>query len=168
MKKNIILLLLFSLVFQLRGQSPVITEAAGWLESAYVKWQPVTGADSYNVYYSGNGLTDKKIETQLIRSYGTYFRADIPGLKTGTYTLKVLPVVSGVEGTAATTGELTVLPHDRTGFAFQGGRIPGAYKADGTPKDGAVIIYISQNTKNTVTPNITAANTNTCVGLRNF
>lgn len=168
MKKNIILLLLFSLVFQLRGQSPVITEAAGWLESAYVKWQPVTGADSYNVYYSGNGLTDKKIETQLIRSYGTYFRADIPGLKTGTYTLKVLPVVSGVEGTAATTGELTVLPHDRTGFAFQGGRIPGAYKADGTPKDGAVIIYISQNTKNTVSLNITGANANPCVGLQNI
>ena len=168
MKKNIILLLLFSLVFQLRGQSPVITEAAGWLESAYVKWQPVAGADSYNVYYSGNGLTDKKIDTQLIRSYGTYFRADIPGLKTGTYTLKVLPVVSGVEGTAATTGELTVLPHDRTGFAFQGGRIPGAYKADGTPKDGAVIIYISQNTKNTVSLNITGANANPCVGLQNI
>ena len=168
MKKNIILLLLFSLVFQLRGQSPVITEAAGWLESAYVKWQPVAGADSYNVYYSGNGLTDKKIDTQLIRSYGTYFRADIPGLKAGTYTLKVLPVVSGIEGTAATTGELTVLPHDRTGFAFQGGRIPGAYKADGTPKDGAVIIYISQNTKNTVSLNITGANANPCVGLQNI
>lgn len=168
MKKNIILLLLFSLVFQLRGQSPVITEAAGWLESAYVKWQPVDGADSYNVYYSGNGLTDKKIDTQLIRSYGTYFRADIPGLKAGIYTVKVFPVVSGVEGTAATTGELTVLPHDRTGFAFQGGRIPGAYKADGTPKDGAVIIYISQNTKNTVSLNITGANANPCVGLQNI
>ena len=168
MKKNIILLLLFSLVFQLRGQSPVITEAAGWLESAYVKWQSVAGADSYNVYYSGNGLTDKKIDTQLIRSYGTYFRADIPGLKAGIYTVKVLPVVSGVEGTAATTGELTVLPHDRTGFAFQGGRIPGAYKADGTPKDGAVIIYISQNTKNTVSLNITGANANPCVGLQNI
>ena len=168
MKKNIILLLLFSLVFQLRGQSPVITEAAGWLESAYVKWQPVAGADSYNVYYSGNGLTDKKIDTQLIRSYGNYFRADIPGLKAGTYTMKVAPVIAGVEGTASNSEQITVLPHDRTGFAFQGGRIPGAYKADGTPKDGAVIIYISQNTKNTVSLNITGANANPCVGLQNI
>ena len=168
MKKNIILLLLFSLVFQLRGQSPVITEAAGWLESAYVKWQSVAGADSYNVYYSGNGLTDKKIDTQLIRSYGTYFRADIPGLKAGTYTMKVAPVIAGVEGTASNSEQITVLPHDRTGFAFQGGRIPGAYKADGTPKDGAVIIYISQNTKNTVSLNITGANANPCVGLQNI
>ena len=166
MKKNIILLLLFSLVFQLRGQSPVITEAAGWLESAYVKWQPVAGADSYNVYYSGNGLTDKKIDTQLIRSYGNYFRADIPGLKAGTYTMKVAPVIAGVEGTASNSEQITVLPHDRTGFAFQGGRIPGAYKADGTPKDNAVILYITEKNKNSVSMTVTGANANPCVGVQ--
>ena len=120
------------------AQSVTITESAGWLESAFVKWQPVAEAQSYNVYYTGNGLTDKKIDTQLIRSYGTYFRADIPGLKAGTYTLKVVPVIAGAEGTPSVTGSLTVETHDRTGFAFDGGRIPGAYKADGTPKDGII------------------------------
>jgi len=150
------------------AQSVTITESAGWLESAFVKWQPVAEAQSYNVYYTGNGLTDKKIDTQLIRSYGTYFRADIPGLKAGTYTLKVVPVIAGAEGTPSVTGSLTVETHDRTGFAFDGGRIPGAYKADGTPKDGAVIIYITQNTKNTVSLNITGANANPCVGLQNI
>lgn len=161
----LIVLMNFSILW---AQSVTITESAGWLESAFVKWQPVAEAQSYNVYYTGNGLTDKKIDTQLIRSYGTYFRADIPGLKAGTYTLKVVPVIAGAEGTPSVTGSLTVETHDRTGFAFDGGRIPGAYKADGTPKDGAVIIYITQNTKNTVSLNITGANANPCVGLQNI
>lgn len=147
------------------AQSVVINESAGWLESAFVKWQPVIGATSYNVYYSGMGNTDKKIDTQLIRSYGTYFRADILGLAAGTYTIKVAPVIAGVEGTAATTGSLAVLAHDRNGFAFDGGRVPGGYKIDGTPKDGAVIIYITQNTKDNISMTVTGANANPCIGL---
>ncbi|MDD4992482.1 MAG: T9SS type A sorting domain-containing protein [Paludibacter sp.] len=150
------------------AQSVTISESAGWLESAYVKWQPVSGATSYNVYYTGGGATDKKIDTQLIRSYGTYYRADVLGLAAGTYTIKVAPVIAGVESTATTTGNLTVLAQDRTGFAFDGGRVPGAYKADGTPKDAAVIMYITQNTKNTISMNITGASANPCVGLQNI
>jgi len=153
---------------QLWAQSLTITEASGWLETAFVKWQPVSGAQSYNVYYTGNGFTDKKIDDQLIRSYGSYFRADIPGLKAGTYTVKVKPVVNGTEGSGATTSNLTVAAHDRNGFAFEGGRVPGGYKADGTPKDNAVILYITQNTKNTISMNITGASTNPCIGLQNI
>jgi pectate lyase len=153
---------------QLWAQSLTITEASGWLETAFVKWQPVSGAQSYNVYYTGNGFTDKKIDDQLIRSYGSYFRADIPGLKAGTYTVKVKPVLNGTEGTGATTSNLTVAAHDRNGFAFEGGRVPGGYKADGTPKDNAVILYITQNTKNTISMNITGASTNPCIGLQNI
>ncbi|KRD63047.1 pectate lyase [Flavobacterium sp. Root935] len=168
MKKNLLLLVVFLMTAQLWAQSLTITEASGWLETAFVKWQPVSGAQSYNVYYTGNGFTDKKIDDQLIRSYGSYFRADIPGLKAGTYTVKVKPVVNGTEGTGATTSNLTVAAHDRNGFAFEGGRVPGGYKADGTPKDNAVILYITQNTKNTISMNITGASTNPCIGLQNI
>ncbi|UBB88648.1 T9SS type A sorting domain-containing protein [Candidatus Kaistella beijingensis] len=150
----------------LHAQSPNITQQSGSLESAYVKWDPVSGAESYNVYYSGGGITDKKIDTQLIRSYGNYFRADVLGLAAGTYTMKVVPVVGGVEGTASTSSAVTVLAHDRTGFAHQGGRIPGAYNMDGTLKANAVVLYITQNTKNTVSLNVTGATTNPCVGLQ--
>lgn len=153
---------------QLWAQTIQINEASGWLETAFVKWQPVSGAQTYNVYYTGNGFTDKKIDDQLIRSYGSYFRADIPGLKAGSYTVKVKPVVNGIEGTGATTGTLTVSAHDRNGFAFEGGRIPGGYKVDGTPKDNAVILYITQNTKNTISMNITGASSNPCIGLQNI
>ena len=107
------------------AQSVTINETGGWLESAFVKWAPVTGADSYNVYYTGGGVTDKKIDTQLIRSYGTYFRADVLGLAAGSYNFKVAPVTAGVEGTATTTASVAVLAQDRTGFAFNGGRVPG-------------------------------------------
>ncbi|MHC0444217.1 pectate lyase family protein [Flavobacterium sp. 3-218] len=166
MKKNLLFVAVFLMTAQLWAQT--INEASGWLESAFVKWQPVSGAQTYNVYYTGNGFTDKKIDDQLIRSYGSYFRADIPGLKAGTYTVKVKPVINGNEGTGTTTGSLTVAAHDRNGFAFESGRIPGGYKADGTPKDNAVILYITQNTKNTISMNITGASSNPCIGLQNI
>jgi pectate lyase len=153
---------------QIWAQSVTINESSGWLESAFVKWAPVSGADSYNVYYTGGGQTNKKIDTQLIRSYGNYFRADIPGLAAGSYTVTVKPVTSGTEGAGSTTGNLNVVAQDRNGFAFDGGRVPGGYKADGTPKDNAVILYITQNTKNTISINITGASSNPCVGLQNI
>ncbi|MCM0665237.1 T9SS type A sorting domain-containing protein [Flavobacterium tyrosinilyticum] len=168
MKKKLLFVAVFLMTVQLWAQTIQINEASGWLETAFVKWQPVSGAQTYNVYYTGNGFTDQKIDDQLIRSYGSYFRADILGLKAGTYTVKVKPVVNGTEGTGATTGNLTVTAHDRNGFAFDGGRVPGGYKADGTPKDNAVILYITQNTKNTISMNITGASANPCIGLQNI
>ncbi|HQK40061.1 MAG TPA: pectate lyase, partial [Flavobacterium alvei] len=164
MKK--ILFCLVVLFFSWNLFSQTITKSSGWLESAFVEWSPVPGADSYNVYYTGGGQTNKKIEDQLIRSYGTYFRADVLGLAAGNYTITIKPVISSVEGAGTTTASLTVLAQDRTGFAFAGGRIPGGYNLDGTLKTGAVVLYITQNTKNTITMNVTGATTNPCVGLQ--
>lgn len=157
-----ILILISSITF---SQSITITESNGWLESAYIKWQPLDSADSYNVYYSGEGLNDVKIDNQLIRSYGSYYRADILGLKKGTYTIKVAPVTSGIEGNFTISTSINVKEHDRSGFAFSNNRVPGAYKLDGTPKDNAVILYITENTKNTISLDVTGANANPCVGL---
>jgi len=148
------------------AQTVTFIESGGWLESAYVRWQPVVGAQSYNVYYSGGGFTNKKIDSPLIRNYGTYFRADVLGLKAGSYTVKIAPVVGGVEGSGTETGTLLVEAHDRTGFSFSNGRVPGAYKADGTPKDNAVILYITENTKNKVSMVVANANANPCIGLQ--
>ncbi|TDD98784.1 pectate lyase family protein [Flavobacterium cellulosilyticum] len=168
MKKLLFYVSILLTSLQIGAQSITINESAGWLESAFVKWAPVAGVDSYNVYYTGGGQVNMKIDNQLIRSYGTYFRADVPGLAAGTYTLTIKPVTANVEGTGTTTTSLTVVAQDRNGFAFDGGRVPGGYKADGTPKSGAVIIYISQNTKNTVSMNITGASKNPCIGLQNI
>jgi len=164
--KQLLTLLLLLAPLALRAQAVTVLESAGWLESAYVRWQPLTTAQSYNVYYSGGGVVNQKIDNQLIRSYGSYYRADVPGLSAGAYTLKIVPVISGVEGAGTVTGTLTVQAQDRTGFAFSGGRVPGAYNLDGTVKSNAVILYITQNTKNTVSLNVTGATTNPCVGLQ--
>ena len=166
MRKNLLLMVVLLFAASAWAQSLTLNSSGGWLESAFVKWQAVAGADSYNVYYSGEGVTNKKIDTQLIRNYGSYFRADVVGLKAGTYTLKVTAVTGGVEGESAETAALTVRAHDRTGFAFSSGRVPGAYKADGTPKENAVVIYITEKTKNTVSLTVTGANANPCVGLQ--
>ncbi|QOW10428.1 T9SS type A sorting domain-containing protein [Kaistella flava (ex Peng et al. 2021)] len=166
MKKILLFLTLVLMSFNLQAQSVNITQETGWLESAYIKWDPVTTADSYNVYYSGGGFTDKKIDTQLIRSYGSYFRADVLGLAAGSYTIKVAPVVGDIEGAATVSGSITVLAHDRAGFAHSDGRIPGGYNLDGTLKTNAVVQYITQNTKNNVSLNVTGANANPCIGLQ--
>ena len=108
-RKFLLLATVLCAPYLLYAQSVAITEATGWLESAFVKWTPVSGVDSYNVYYTGGGISNKKIDTQLIRSYGTYMRADVMGLAAGTYTIKVVPVTSGVEGTATETSTVTVL-----------------------------------------------------------
>lgn len=165
MRKILVGLTIVLSSFQIFAQSVVLSESVGWLETAFVKWQPLPDAESYNVYYSGMGKTNVKIDKQLIRNYGSYFRADILGLQAGSYTFNIAAVVSGVEHAGSTTASITVLPHDRTGFAFANGRIPGAYNADGTPKEGAVILYITQNTKNTISLNVIGANANPCVGF---
>ena len=62
--------------------------ASGALESAYAEWAS-DGSDSYNVYYSGAGASDVKVDAPLIRKYGSKYRVDVVGLKAGSYTLKV-------------------------------------------------------------------------------
>ena len=162
-------LIYFAIIFtslKVYSQSVTISEFGGWFESAYAKWNPISNAESYNVYFTGEGITNQKINDQLIRNYGSYFRADVLGLKAGNYTVSIAPVISGVEGSVTTSGSITVMAYDRTGFAFSNSRVPGAYQLDGTPKSGAVILYITENTKNTISLNVTGANANPCIGLQ--
>ncbi|SDG92820.1 pectate lyase family protein [Winogradskyella thalassocola] len=166
MKKILLYLSLCLVGLQLNAQAVTITESSGWLESAFVEWLPEDGVDSYNVYYTGGGLTDQIIDTQLIRSYGSYYRADVLGLSTGNYILKVVPVIANIEGPAAVSNSVTVTAHDRNGFAHSNGHVPGAYNLDGTLKANAVVIYITENSKNTISLNVIGATTNPCVGLQ--
>lgn len=152
-------LALFSACFGLvavAGAQVTLGDAGGWLESAYAEWAS-DGSDSYNVYYSGAGKSDVKVDAELVRKYGSTWRVDVPGLKAGDYTLKIVGVKNGKEGAATTTKTLSVKAHDRSGFAFINNRVPGAYKADGTLKDGAAVLYITESTKNSVTMDVTTS-----------
>lgn len=132
-----------------------VTEAKGWLESAYVKFGKLDGAKGYHVYVKGGPYSDyTKIDHQLVRNYGTYGRADVVGLPAGTYSLKVVAVNgSGVEvsSTACETEALQVKNYNRDGFAhYNATEGIGAYNNDGTLKTGARVIYVTKNNAKTV------------------
>lgn len=147
-----------------------LQNASGALESAYAEWAS-DGSDSYNVYYSGAGLKDVKVDDSLVRKYGSKFRVDVVGLKAGSYTLKVSSVKGGKEGASATSKSLEVKAHDRSGFAFSNGHVPGAYNTDGTLKKDAVVLYISESSKNTVKLDVikdSKGSVESCTGLQNI
>lgn len=142
-----------------------ITEAKGWQESAYLKWAPFEGASSYNVY-----VGDKKIDAQLIRQYASYYRADVLGLKAGTYSVKVVPVnAEGTEITGANTASnLVVKSFNREGFAHFKYDGVGAYNNDGTLKAGAKVLYITAKTAKTVSTTVNTGKSETITGLQSI
>lgn len=142
-----------------------ITEAKGWQESAYLKWAPFEGASSYNVY-----VDDKKIDAQLVRQYASYYRADVLGLKAGTYSVKVVPVnAEGKEIAGANTASnLVVKSYNREGFAHFKYAGVGAYNNDGTLKAGAKVLYITAKTAKTVSTTVNTGKSETITGLQSI
>ena len=142
-----------------------ITEAKGWQESAYLKWAPFEGASSYNVY-----VDDKKIDAQLVRQYASYYRADVLGLKEGTYSVKVVPVnADGKEIAGANTASnLVVKSYNREGFAHFKYAGVGAYNNDGTLKAGAKVLYITAKTAKTVSTTVNTGKPETITGLQSI
>lgn len=140
-----------------------IVKSEGWLNSAYVVFNQISGA-TYTVKVDGT-----EIDNELIRFYDTYnyyekseaanlavsyskktlsnvVRADALGLTAGRHTISVS--VDG--GKTESTAVMTVLDNDRSGFAFTDGAVPGAYNLDGSLKDGAIVIYLTEENKKTV------------------
>lgn len=138
-----------------------ITGQGGWFESAYVTWQKTAGL-AYNVYVSpANSNKWTKLDDELVREYPAYGRADALGLMAGSYQFKVVPVSgdSEVAADAAVSSAVEVKAHDRSGFAHVGmsGGI-GAYKNDGTLKQGAKVLYVWADNAKTVTHDVVTNN----------
>ncbi len=148
------------------------------LESAYIEWENVDGATGYNVYIceeiTGNY---KQLDNELIRQYkdGTdsYWRADAVGLKAGKYHFRIVPIINNQNDSSKQVDSdvITVQAHDRTGFAWVDGETTGAYNIDGTLKENANVIYVTEETKDTVSLEVqTSSNgkTETAQGLQNI
>ena len=146
-----------------------VTKSEGWLETAMLQWSPVEGAAKYGVSYSGEGISGVAAD-MLIRSYTGYVRCDIPGLKAGSYTLTVKAFDSNDKEIAASSEQqVTVMAQNREGYAFTENIVPGGYNMDGTPKANAKIIYVTANTANTVTCDISdGKKESTYTGLANI
>ena len=147
-----------------------IIDAAGWFESAYAEWSAVSGADGYNAYVAKAGSSVwTKIDSELIRRYDSYYRVDAIGLEAGNYQIKIIPVSGGVEQNANTliTDTLTVSEYDRSGYAhYNSSEGVGAYNDDGTLKNGAIILYVTEANKDSVT--VTSKDGTTVTGIGNI
>ncbi len=158
----------------------------GWNESLYAEWadqNPDNTAVKVGYKLSGDAnytyLTGDDY-TYLIRPVNASLgRVDIPGLKAGTYDLEV----TSSDGTVYTQTGIQVTANDRSGYAFwnrSDGAGVGAYNDDGTPKDNAIIVYVTDENKDTVeipgyegktwsyTPSTSDPYTRTGVGIGNI
>ncbi len=135
-----------SAVTAFAADSVSILQSVGFAEGMYATWSAVSGADGYNVYVDG-----VQIDSMLIRQYAGYMRADAVGLTAGSHTMKVVPVVSGKEDSSkASETKADVYAHDRSGFGFVNGTSSGAYNEDGTLKSDAVVVYVTNDNKDSV------------------
>ena len=153
------------LVTTFANASVTITSQGGWFESAYVEFTP-DGSAYYNVYYSTNQSDWTKIDDQLVRKYGpSKGRADVLGISAGTYYIKVASVnANGAEVSSVVSSALTVKAHDRSGFAhFNNANNVGAYKDDGTLKQGANVLYIAKANAKTISMTVPSASNKTAI-----
>lgn len=169
---SLIIPMLSALSLGIEAASNGITDADGWFESAYAEWAAVPGADGYNAYIMPAVISSAswtKIDSELIRNVDGAYRVDAVGLKAGNYQIKIVPVINGAEQTdrALTTDTLEVMSYDRSGYAhFDYYDGVGAYNDDGTLKDNAIVIYVTDENKNTVS--VTSKDGTTVTGIGNI
>ncbi|MBQ4282337.1 MAG: hypothetical protein IJB96_00220 [Lachnospira sp.] len=100
--------------------------------------------------------------TYLVRDVDGVARVDIPGLKAGTYSI----TVKTNKGTATKSG-IKVEAQDRSGYAhFNYTQGVGAYNDDGTLKSNAIVLYVTDANKNSVT--VTSKDGTTVTGIGNI
>ena len=159
------------------AQSTTINNFGGGLEVAYAEWKNIDEATGYNVYVKQSEQGESaytQVDTELIRKYeGDYWRVDVLGLEKGTYTLKIVPIINGQENIESqlVTNDIQVETHDRTGFAWVNGETNGAYNANGTLKQNAVVLYVTEETKDTVSLDVVTnskGETTKAQGLQNI
>lgn len=137
---------------EIKGSITVITYG-GDQESAYVEFDKVEGAESYNAYISVSGQNSyTKLDAMLVREYSDYIRVDAVGLAKGIYDIKLIAVQAEkeVEASETVVSSLSVIAYDRAGFGFVNGSSSGAYNLDGTLKEGAKVVYVTNENKNKV------------------
>lgn len=128
--------------------------AGGWLETMYVETDQFKPEEVAEVSWTGamNGSMGPGNRfgydmDYLVRDLKGKTRIDIPGVRAGAYTLTVI-----TEGGAAYVAEnIEVKAHDRSGYAhWNYTEGVGAYRDDGILKDEAIVLYVTNENKNTV------------------
>ncbi len=139
----------------LTAQWAALPSGVSMLEGHYESIAVEFGGKAANstVSYKLHGGSDSwhAIDAELIRDVSGSVRADILGLKAGVYDVKV--------NDKEITGGVHVAKYDRSGYAhFNYTQGVGAYNDDGTLKNNALVIYVTDENKDTVMEAVCAAN----------
>lgn len=126
-----------------------ITTIKGGNECAYIEFECPTGdsINNYSISYKKSTDTNYTVlDSELIRKKNNTIRADILGISPSYYSIKI------TKNNANTIiDKVYVSAQDRSGYAHFGNTDGiGAYKNDGTLKDNAIVVYVSNANKNTV------------------
>ncbi len=155
-------------------KNTITLTSEGYNEGLYATFSDFDASKTkvYIAAYNSDDLVYEAIDSSLIRQIDeSTTRVDVLGLTKGTYILKVVKS----DSTCVYSDAISVSNHDRSGYAHfsytsDGTGVDvsdgiGAYKNDGTLKSGAVVVYVTDETKNTVTATI---NNKTYTGLANI
>ena len=157
------LCILLSMVPPVSAAGSSIT-AGGWNETIWAKISGVTDSQITAVRYTGTtsgSLTGDDLR-YLVREENGVVRIDIPGVSAGTYTLTVT-TDSGI----LKAQDIVVDALDRSGYAhFNYTAGVGAYNDDGTLKKNAIVLYVTEANKNTVS--VTSKDGTTVTGIGNI
>ena len=120
----------------------------GYNESLYVEWTDGAPSQASVQYKLSGENTWTDVDSELIRTVGSSVaRVDAVGLKAGDYDVKIQPS----SGSAIELNAVSVAAYDRSGYAhFKYTDGVGAYNDDGTLKDNAIVIYVTEQNKDTV------------------
>ena len=127
--------------------SIVVTSYQGYTEGIHIEMNTIPGVaqNGYAVSYKFSDMSSYTyIDSELIR-IDTNVLIDIIGLKADTYSVKIEAAGESVELT-----NIVVTADDRSGYAGFNYSGVGAYNDNGTLKSNAQVVYVTNETKNTV------------------
>lgn len=120
-------------------------------EGAYAEWSDTNAQNAKVEYQLVNETGYTRIDQELIRKKdNTTARFDAVGLKAGIYNFKITTSDQKV----LEMKNIEIKNYDRSGYAHFKATGVGGYNDDGTPKANAVIVYVNDENKNTVTAQI--------------
>ena len=130
-----------------------VEDYGAYEESMYVVMQDDVTADLKVTYNAAGSSSVTAVPSELIRTVNGATRVDIVGVSAGTYDINL-----SIGGTNFTLGDIEVEAYDRSGYAHFDPDAPndmyangiGAYENDGTLKDGALVIYLTEENKNDI------------------
>ena len=130
-----------------------VEDYGAYEESMYVVMQDDVTADLKVTYNAAGSNSVTAVPSELIRTVNGATRVDIVGVSAGTYDINL-----SIGGTNFTLDDITVEAYDRSGYAHFDPDAPndmytngiGAYENDGTLKDGALVIYLTEENKNDI------------------